>query len=86
MVFEYTPSVDSVVESFWSLSIPAQGIVVPFLLVGLVLEPRVAFARPSLGFGQVQLGVTAKQVSLAKEGRKQGPSTAQPCLQIAWIR
>jgi hypothetical protein len=62
MVFEYTPSVDQLSEDFWVFSIPSQGISVPFLLVGLVAEPRVAFDRPAINFGQVQLGVRGKQV------------------------
>jgi len=60
MAFEYTPADDSLTESFWTFSIPAQSISVPFLLVGLVNEPRVMFDRPSLAFGQVQIGVRGK--------------------------
>ncbi len=54
MVFEYTPVVDSVAEAFWTFSIPAQNITVPFLLAGLVAEPRVMFDRPAINFGQVR--------------------------------
>lgn len=53
MVFEYTPTSDVLVESFWSFSIPSQGIVVPFLLVGHVTEPRVTLDRPAINFGRV---------------------------------
>ena len=53
MVFEYTPAQDATVESFWEFSIPSQRIRVPFLLVGAVSEPRVAFDRPAINFGQV---------------------------------
>lgn len=60
MSFDYTPADDALSESFWTFSIPAQGITVPFLLAGLVNEPRVMFDRPSLGFGAVQLGVRGK--------------------------
>lgn len=56
MVFEYTPTTDSVVESFWTFSIPEQNIQVPFLLVGLVSEPRVMLDRPSVNFGQILIG------------------------------
>jgi hydrocephalus-inducing protein len=53
MVFEYTPTGDTLVESFWSFSIPSQGLVVPFLLVGHVTEPRVTLDRPAINFGRV---------------------------------
>jgi hypothetical protein len=53
MVFEYTPTSDTLVESFWSFSIPSQGLVIPFLLVGHVTEPRVALDRPAINFGRV---------------------------------
>lgn len=53
MVFEYTPSTDEPAEAFWQFSIPEQNIEVPFLLVGLVAEPRVFFDRPNINFGQV---------------------------------
>ncbi|EFJ42226.1 hypothetical protein VOLCADRAFT_67248 [Volvox carteri f. nagariensis] len=56
MVFEYTPTHDAVVESFWRFRIPEQGIEVPFLLVGLVSEPRVVLDRPSINFGQILMG------------------------------
>lgn len=52
MVFEYTPLTDCVSESFWVFSIPGQAIHVPFLLVGLVSEPRVMFDVPAINFGQ----------------------------------
>jgi hydrocephalus-inducing protein len=60
MAFDYTPTNDALTESFWTFSIPSQSIAVPFLLVGLVNEPRVMFDRPSLGFGLVQIGVRGK--------------------------
>ncbi|WIA13448.1 hypothetical protein OEZ85_007028 [Tetradesmus obliquus] len=60
MVFEFTPTSDVLCESFWSFSIPSQGICVPFLLVGHVLEPRISLDRPAINFGQVQLGVRGK--------------------------
>lgn len=53
MVFEYTPASDLLVESFWSFSIPSKGIVMPFLLVGHVNEPRVTLDRPAINFGRV---------------------------------
>ncbi|KXZ49496.1 hypothetical protein GPECTOR_21g722 [Gonium pectorale] len=56
MVFEYTPNTDAVVESFWTFRIPEQNIEVPFLLVGLVSEPRVMLDRPSINFGQILIG------------------------------
>lgn len=54
MVFEYTPTSDVLVESFWSFSIPSQGLVIPFLLVGHVTEPRVTLDRPAINFGRVR--------------------------------
>lgn len=53
MVFEYTPNSDTLYESFWTFSIPSQGILVPFMLVGNVAEPRVSLDRPAINFGQV---------------------------------
>lgn len=41
IVFEYTPEADQMQESLWKFEIAEQGIVVPFLLVGHVLEPKV---------------------------------------------
>lgn len=55
MVFEYTPTSDVLVESFWSFSIPSQGLVIPFLLVGHVTEPRVTLDRPAINFGRVSV-------------------------------
>lgn len=60
MVFEYAPQDDALCESFWTFAIPSQNISVPFLLVGIVSEPRVAFDRPSMAFGAVQIGVRGK--------------------------
>jgi hydrocephalus-inducing protein len=54
MVFEFTPTSDVLCESFWSFSIPSQGICVPFLLVGHVLEPCISLDRPAINFGQVR--------------------------------
>eukprot|EP00798_Chlamydomonas_sp_ICE-L_P006741 gene6741-3411_t len=56
MVFEYTPYEDEVAEAFWRFCIPEQNIEVPFLMVGLVTEPRVFFDRPSINFGQTLIG------------------------------
>jgi hypothetical protein len=53
MGFTFTPMVDAPAESFWTFSIPEQNISVPFLLAGLVAEPRVGLDRPSVNFGQV---------------------------------
>lgn len=70
MSFEFTPADDRVTESFWAFSIPAHGIRVPFLLVGLVAEPRLAFEQPAINFGQVLLGVRARQVRLGGPTRR----------------
>ena len=43
-------------ESFWKFKIPEHKLEVPVLVVGHVSEPRVAFDRPSLSFGQVLVG------------------------------
>lgn len=60
MAFEFAPQEDALCESFWTFSIPSQNICVPFLIAGLVSEPRVGFDRPSLAFGAVQIGVRGK--------------------------
>jgi hypothetical protein len=60
MAFEFTPSNDSIAEAFWTFSIPEQGVVIPFLLVGQVSEPRISLDRPAINFGQVQIGVQGK--------------------------
>jgi hydrocephalus-inducing protein len=39
----------------------AQDICVPFVVVGTVVEPRVAFSKPSLNFGQVLVNRTGRQ-------------------------
>ena len=56
MVFEYLPTSDTIAESFWTFRIPEQGIEVPFLVTGLVAEPRVYFDKPAINFGQVLIG------------------------------
>ena len=50
------PQCLSMQESFWRFSIPEHKLVVLFLLVGKVSEPRVAFDRPGLNFGKVLVG------------------------------
>ena len=79
MVVEYTPMIDNISESFWTFSIPSQGIRVPFLFVGQVSEPRVAFDRPAINFGQVQLGVRSKQVRTSSLWCAYPSVFLQPC-------
>ena len=61
MVFEFTPEVDGLQESFWRFVIPEQNITVPFVLVGQVIEPRVSFDRSSINFGKVQAGARSRE-------------------------
>ena len=61
MAFEYTPEENGELESGWVFCLPRQGIKVPFLLVGRVIEPRVALDRPALNFGKVILGGKARE-------------------------
>ena len=61
MAFEYTPEENGELESIWVFNLPKQGIRVPFLLVGRVIEPRVALDRPALNFGKVILGGKARE-------------------------
>lgn len=78
MVFEYTPITDTLIESFWTFSIPSQGIGLPFMLVGNVAEPRVSLDRPAIAFGQVIMSWLRQWVPWHKEyervsmGQKQG--------------
>ena len=43
-------------ESFWTFTVPEQGISVPFVVAGDISEPRVTFSKPSINFKQVMLG------------------------------
>jgi hydrocephalus-inducing protein len=80
MVFEYTPTADVLVEAFWSFSIPSQGIVVPFLLVGHVSEPRVSLDRPAINFGKVSgLGQTPR-LTIAQPPRLRRCAISRPAL------
>jgi hydrocephalus-inducing protein len=61
MSFEFTPENDELQEGFWQFRIPDQNIVVPFLLVGHVKEPRVLLDRPGVNFGKVLVGAKTEQ-------------------------
>lgn len=60
IMFEYTPDSDDIAESFWRFRIPEQDISVPFLLVGLVVEPDITLDRAGLNYGKVLLGARAR--------------------------
>lgn len=62
MVFDYTPEEDELRESHWLFRIPEQGISVPFLLVGNVKEPAVAFDRSAIAFGMIQVGAKGREI------------------------
>ena len=62
MSFEFLPEKMDPCESLWRFRIPAQHLAVTFLLVGTVIEPAVLLSHPSLNFGKVLVGTTAKQV------------------------
>jgi hydrocephalus-inducing protein len=61
MVFEYTPDSEDIAESFFTFRIVEQGIAVPFLLVGHVVEPSVAFDVASINFGKVLVGSRSRE-------------------------
>jgi len=55
ILFEYTPQRDDIFESFWRFRIPEQDISVPFLLVGMVMEPNVTLDRAGVNFNKVRV-------------------------------
>ena len=61
VVFEYMPEVDQMQESLWTFKIDEQSIVVPFLLVGHVLEPKVALDKSMINFQNLLTGGKASQ-------------------------
>eukprot|EP00898_Chlorokybus_atmophyticus_P005824 jgi/Chlat1/6242/Chrsp44S05765 len=62
MAFEYTPEVEGTQESFWEFRIPEREIVVPFLMVGRVVEPNVGFDRANVNFKQILVGAKGKEL------------------------
>jgi len=61
MVFEYTPDSEDIAETFFTFRIVEQGIAVPFLMVGHVVEPSVAFDVASVNFGKVLVGSRSRE-------------------------
>jgi len=61
MVFEYTPDSEDIAESFFTFRIVEQEIAVPFMLVGHVVEPAVAFDVASINFGKVLVGSRSRE-------------------------
>jgi hydrocephalus-inducing protein len=58
-----------------TFSIPEQRITVPFLLVGLVSEPRVLFDRPAISFGQVLVAGARGHATLTLLNQEDMPFT-----------
>lgn len=56
MGFDYTPNKHDLVENFWTFKIPELGISVPFLMVGSVVKPDLAFDTQTINFGRVLVG------------------------------
>jgi len=66
MVFEFTPDINDLVESFWRFVIPQHNIEMPVLLVGSVAEPEVVLNTAHINFHANILNRTAKQVIYLK--------------------
>ena len=56
IVFEFLPSGVDLVESLWRFSIPSLSISLPFLLVGITVEPAVNMDRAYIRFKPMLVG------------------------------
>ncbi|XP_031731518.1 hydrocephalus-inducing protein homolog isoform X1 [Anarrhichthys ocellatus] len=59
--FEYVAEQFEAVESFWSFTIEALSLSVPFLCVGTTKEPLVYLDRPHIDFGELLVGRKVEQ-------------------------
>jgi len=62
MIFEYTPDLIGVHESYWIFEIPSEKIVQYFMMVGNVKEPNVFFDMGKINFGPLLIGGKNKEV------------------------
>ena len=66
MVFEYTPDSEDIAEAFYTFRIVEQGIAVPFLMVGHVVDsPCIDVA--SLNFGKVLVGPRSRDGDVVQQ-------------------
>ena len=66
MVFEYTPDLSGVHESYWTFEIPSEKIIQYFLVVGNVVEPNIFFDVGKINFGPLLLGGKNKETVILK--------------------
>jgi hydrocephalus-inducing protein len=62
MVFEYSPEVVGVHESYWVFEIPSQNIIEYFFIVGTVIEPNVFIDVGKVNFGPLLIGGKNKEI------------------------
>lgn len=63
IVFDYTPEVDQLVETFWRFTIPDHNISIPILLVGSVSEPDIKLDTSHINFNAVLVGRRDKRTA-----------------------
>ena len=72
ITFEFEPSKIGIVEDFWKFKIPQYDLVVPFVLVGQVSEPKVIFDRSHVLFKPLFIGKKGRElVHLINQENKQ---------------
>jgi hydrocephalus-inducing protein len=62
MIFEYTPDLIGVHESYWAFEIASEKIIQYFLIVGNVIEPNVFFDIGKINFGPLLIGGKNKEI------------------------
>ena len=62
MIFEYSPDILGVHESYWIFEIPSEKIIQYFLFVGNVMEPNVFIDVGKVNFGPLLLGGRNKEI------------------------
>jgi hydrocephalus-inducing protein len=66
MIFEYTPDLVGIHESYWQFEIAEHHIQQNFMLVGTVVEPNVLFDVGKVNFGPLLIGGKNKEIVLLK--------------------
>lgn len=62
MIFEYTPDIVGVHESYWIFEIPELKLSQYFLIVGTVVEPNIFFDVGKVNFGPLLIGGKNKEI------------------------
>ena len=66
MIFEYSPDVDGIHESYWMFEIALQNLQQTFLVVGSVRDPNIFIDVGKVNFGPLLIGGKNKEVVTLK--------------------